>query len=277
MKRTKFEKMMEHLINEDRKGAEALFHEIIVEKSRKIYESLLEGDDEFDMEGDPTDDFESDVEMDDEPMDDEFGDEEDMGADDELGDEEFGDEEEMGEEELEDRVVDLEDALDDLKAEFERMMADEDDMGEESEDDMDFDSEDVQGDESEESGEDEMDFDMEDSKGDEEPDELKDDIQTMREYVEKVASPKPGDNGQNTRSVVANSKFTAPKADSKNIAQSTEAKGKGGTGAGKPKEDDMGNVNKPGAKAGKLNKAGSAKMGPSDSEPSMIGSRKRSK
>jgi hypothetical protein len=40
----KFEQMLELLVNEDRAGAEELFHEIVVEKSRDIYESLLETD-----------------------------------------------------------------------------------------------------------------------------------------------------------------------------------------------------------------------------------------
>ena len=40
----KFEEMLERLINEDKSGAEELFHEIVVEKSRDIYESLLEND-----------------------------------------------------------------------------------------------------------------------------------------------------------------------------------------------------------------------------------------
>ena len=40
--RSKFEEMLERLINEDKEGAEELFHEIVVEKSRDIYESLLE-------------------------------------------------------------------------------------------------------------------------------------------------------------------------------------------------------------------------------------------
>ena len=48
--RNKFEEMLELLINEDKEGAEALFHEIVVEKSRDIYESLLE--DEADIEED---------------------------------------------------------------------------------------------------------------------------------------------------------------------------------------------------------------------------------
>jgi hypothetical protein len=40
--RNKFEEMLERLINEDPTGAEELFHESVVEKSRDIYESLLE-------------------------------------------------------------------------------------------------------------------------------------------------------------------------------------------------------------------------------------------
>ena len=42
--RRKFEEMLERLVNEDAQGAKDLFHEIVVEKSRKIYESLLESD-----------------------------------------------------------------------------------------------------------------------------------------------------------------------------------------------------------------------------------------
>ena len=44
--RNKFEEMLERLVNEDREGADALFHEIVVEKSRDIYESLLEDEEE---------------------------------------------------------------------------------------------------------------------------------------------------------------------------------------------------------------------------------------
>ena len=41
---SKFEAMLEKLIAEDKAGAEELFHEIVVEKSRSIYEDLLEND-----------------------------------------------------------------------------------------------------------------------------------------------------------------------------------------------------------------------------------------
>src|SRR6056300_1520909 len=63
----KFEEMLERLINEDRDGAEELFHEIVVEKSRSIYESLLE-DDLEDEEVDESSDEEVD-ESDDEEVD----------------------------------------------------------------------------------------------------------------------------------------------------------------------------------------------------------------
>ena len=64
--RNKFEAMLEALINEDHEAAKDIFHNIVVGKSREIYEKLLaeefpndeEGDDEFgadDEEGDDDD------------------------------------------------------------------------------------------------------------------------------------------------------------------------------------------------------------------------------
>ena len=52
MASNKFEEMLEKLVNEDKAGAEELFHEIVVEKSRDIYESLLESDLEVDESDD---------------------------------------------------------------------------------------------------------------------------------------------------------------------------------------------------------------------------------
>lgn len=249
------EKMQSHLINEDRQGAEQLFHEYVVQRSREIYESLLEDDLENDDEeldgigGDPTDDLESDLD------DEEMGDDE--GMDDEEG---------MGEDdELEDRVLDLEDALDDLKAEFERIMSEDDD---EFGDEDDEEGDDEFGDE--EGGSDEFDDEeMDDEEGGDE--ELKDSIETMREYVEKVAAPKPGDNGQNTRSTVANKNDMGGKTD--NIAKNSESKGSAKKTT--PKVDDAGNQNKPGGRASKLQNRPSTKMGPTDSAKSMLGSKKK--
>jgi E3 ubiquitin-protein ligase HUWE1 len=169
--RNKFEQMLELLVNEDKEAAEKLFHDIVVEKSRDIYEGLLEDDKDVDEATDEEVDETTDEEVDeatDEEVDeasdeevDEASDEEvdegfdldefeveaepemggdaaddmmaDLGMDDEGGDDEEGEEPEG---DVEDRVEDLEDALDDLKAEFEKMMAGDDD-GEEGDMDMD--------------------------------------------------------------------------------------------------------------------------------------------
>ena len=177
---SKFEKMLELLVNEDKDAAQELFHEIVVEKSRTIYESLLEDEEEVDETTDEEVDEATDEEVDesddedldetDEDLDENFAldtfeveADDDMGPMDKTGDlandlgmempGEEGDDDDMGDAEddagVEDRVEDLEDALDDLKAEFEKMMAGDDegeDDGEEADDDaegdMDMDADD---------------------------------------------------------------------------------------------------------------------------------------
>jgi hypothetical protein len=89
---TKFEQLLDLLVNEDMEGANALFHEIVVEKSRDIYENLIaEEDDEEEM----------DESMDDEEMDEAKDEDEDDSV------EESADDEEMDEssEELEDSYM----------------------------------------------------------------------------------------------------------------------------------------------------------------------------
>ena len=44
MSNNKFESLLELLINEENDKAEALFHEIVVEKSRDIYEGLADSE-----------------------------------------------------------------------------------------------------------------------------------------------------------------------------------------------------------------------------------------
>ena len=44
----KFEKLIEYVINDEEQKARELFHEIVVEKSREIYESLMAEEDELD-------------------------------------------------------------------------------------------------------------------------------------------------------------------------------------------------------------------------------------
>ena len=132
MDNRKFEQLIELIINENEEQARALFHDIVVEKSREIYESIM--DEEAmaeDMSGGLLDEIGADVQSDEEGMaeaDDEFAD---IEIDDEEG---FGDEE--SEEDLEDRVVDLEDKLDMLMAEFEELMGDDGDMGDDDMGDM---------------------------------------------------------------------------------------------------------------------------------------------
>ena len=64
--RSKFEEMLEHLVNEDRSKAEEIFHDIVVEKSREIYENLLaeENDEEVDEATDEEVDEATDEEVD---------------------------------------------------------------------------------------------------------------------------------------------------------------------------------------------------------------------
>jgi hypothetical protein len=60
---TKFEQLLDYLVNEEMDRANELFHEIVVEKSREIYENLIseEEDEESDME-EGVEDEESDME-----------------------------------------------------------------------------------------------------------------------------------------------------------------------------------------------------------------------
>lgn len=223
--------MLELLINEDKAAAEELFHEIVVEKSRDIYESILEGDhdeeheEEEDEEEGMKENYFFDEAEDDDMDDDMFGDDEDM------------DDEDMGDEETEERITDLEDALDDLKREFEQLMSKED-MGDEEEEDM---------------GGDETD-DMIDDMGPEEEDMEKesfDELQQMREYVEKVAGVPNSEKSVNAKSTVAGKNDMG--GHSTNIAQGGEENGGDHAGLADIDPKDMGtdNVNVPGGKASK--------------------------
>jgi hypothetical protein len=130
---SKFEQLIEFVINDEDAKARELFHDIVVEKSREIYESLMdddqdpveEGMDPMGMnDGDAADDLITNVETEEEglseedDMDAEFDDEAEQAGDDLTHDIEGT----HDEGDIEDRVVDLEDKLDELMAEFEAMM-----------------------------------------------------------------------------------------------------------------------------------------------------------
>jgi hypothetical protein len=171
----KFEQLLDYLVNEEMDKANELFHEIVVEKSRDIYENMIADEEGEEVEeevedtmedetveeettleigGDATDDMISDVQDDDA-----------MGMDAEM-DGDLGAEGEGTEEE---RISDLEDALAELKSEFEALMADEAD--EPGHADMFGDEEESDEEEGDEEGDEEGEFPKE----------------AMREYVEKVS------------------------------------------------------------------------------------------
>jgi len=148
----KFEQLIEYVINDEESKARELFHDIVVEKSREIYENLMAEEAEEDLEegvedieegeeedldeamgGDASDDLiddveaeeESDMNMEGDDMDD-MGD--DMGGDDmDAADMDGND---MGGDEpaSKDDILNLEDKLDQLMAEFEDLMGN-NDMG----------------------------------------------------------------------------------------------------------------------------------------------------
>jgi hypothetical protein len=131
MDNKKFETLIDLIINENEEQARALFHDIVVEKSREIYESMMDEEMQEGMGGqvgDLLDEIDVEEQGMSEAEDDdlEFDSEEDEVIDIEAGDDDEYSDDMDGEEGLEDRVVDLEDKLDQLMAEFEDIMAGDD-------------------------------------------------------------------------------------------------------------------------------------------------------
>lgn len=153
MSKNHFEQLIEYVINDEDAKAKELFHQIVVEKSRQIYENLMQEEEEgldednamgmepteidTDMDegdmmgGSQTADLIDDVEAEESGM---METDDDVEFDDEaedVGDELTGDlesEHDMGGDEpaSKDDVMNLEDKLDQLMAEFENMMAGDD-------------------------------------------------------------------------------------------------------------------------------------------------------
>lgn len=142
MDNKKYEKLINLIINENKEQASELFHEIVVEKSREIYESIMA--DEEDMEegmggqvGDLMDEInaeESGIAEDEEDFGAEFDDEGDgevYDLDAEEGDDEdFGEE---GEDETEEAVIRIEDKLDELLSQFQEIMGGDEDFADDEE------------------------------------------------------------------------------------------------------------------------------------------------
>lgn len=124
----KLEKVLDLLVNEDTDRATELLHQIIVEKARSIYESIVDEEDDEDEDidaedelgGDMGDDFTAEISVDKDDIEsDELNDGE---ASDE--DESYSDEDDI-EDEDEGRIEDLEDQLAQLRAEFDALLTDE--------------------------------------------------------------------------------------------------------------------------------------------------------
>ena len=123
----KYEKLIEHIINDDEAAAKELFHQLVVEKSRDIYESLMDEE----IGGNQAQGFVQDITNQDDAAqdmglgedDEEAGEVELDGGDDDMGDD-FGDEETFGDEggegdehsEILGKMDELESQLADLKA-----------------------------------------------------------------------------------------------------------------------------------------------------------------
>ena len=343
----KFEKLIELIVNEDNKQAKKLFHDIVVEKSRTIQESLIDEEDIDDVE-----EMEDEVEADEEGLGEGISisvdeakqlldhidgtlKESDAGdllqrvaehfgvqveglipvlesngdallemaygeaEEDEFGGDEFGGEEELdgeipfdggmddggeyagdemdgemdmgGEEEIEDRVVDLEDAIDELKSEFDAL------IGDDGMEDDEFGGDDFGGEE----GDEEMD-DVEDMAGDvasddEDDDEVEESL--VREYVEKVTAPTTGDNeseGTNTKSITISGKNDMGGSTSNILGDQSEETTKA---AASPKDlKGAGSFqNDPKAKAGKTGfKKKEKATNKTDSEKSILDGPKKS-
>ena len=229
------QQMLEHLVNDEQQKAEELFHEYVVTKSREIYEGLIESEiseeEDKDDEEEDMEEAASDEEAEEDKVDENFediaieADDEmaDMGGDatDDLEADLDADMEDEGEEKDEEELFqDLESIVDELQAKFDELKG-----HEEGEDEM---------------GSDEGNpFAKEDT-----------DLETVREYVEKVAPAKMGDNGANAKSIVAGKNDMG--GTTTNIAKGGEEKGGDHAGLSeiKPKEDNAGNINTPGAKNG---------------------------
>lgn len=200
MDNKKFEQLIDLIINENEEQARALFHDIVVEKSREIYENIIA--EEMDMEeggmggqvGDLMDEISAEesgvIEGDEEEEFDISDDDGDEVVDFEAGE---GEDEDQGGD-LEDRVVDLEDKLDQLMAEFEEIMGDDGaEAGAEDDEDM-----------GQDMMEDDMDEEVMEASDDDEEDDEEDMTESLEEAIQlKKVSVTHGDNGQQTKSTVA--------------------------------------------------------------------------
>ena len=265
--REKLEKVLGFIINEENEKASDLLHDVFVEKARGIYEEIATEDEDLEEateeeveeaksdddkedkeqvdEADIQDQFADEVETDSEMIDQEEVSEEDPMADELPMDDEMGDAE--GEDPVEDAFMNVEDALDELKAEFAQLMGDEepidDEMGDAPVDDM----------------SDMVDAEEEDplmmGGNDAEPVEEELDYEQVGEGAVNVPDPNMSETGFSaaggSTGAVGSKSPVASKNDMGGTAVKVNDGSEGDHGDNAVKEDNAGNVNVPGGKAGK--------------------------
>jgi hypothetical protein len=286
----KFEKLIEYIINDEDQKARELFHDIVVEKSRDIYESIMDEEQvEETMQG-PVEGEQV------EAMVDEISQEESVGEADEEGEEEFdlgddgeddgavsgdfpADDADAGDSE-EEKIMSIDAKLDELLAKFDEIMGDKEEAGDDmGGDDM---GADIGAEEPEmaemgmmEAADEEEDCDDEEKDDKEEKkDEPKSESKTprkststselMREYVDRIGDIYGGAGdaaegdavGATGKKTSVNTKTpTGPGADFGGKTASSkggEQNQDGNTPAStdKPQDIKSGNINVPGGKAG---------------------------
>ena len=234
----KYEQLIEHIINDEEDKARELFHDIVVEKSRDIYENLIDDADLSEVATDEVSDLVDEINIDEEGISEEEHEEDEMAMDTDM---DMDAEEVPAEAEIEDRVVDLEDALDELKAEFDALMAGEAEEPEHAETDMEVPSEEEMP--MAEATESEEEVVEEDEEAEEE---------IVREYVEKAPAPVKTEQGAQTRSPVAGKNDMGGKPVDMSAGGNVDQDGAKPATAPKPKGQLVNDpLNKPGANAGK--------------------------
>lgn len=295
----KFEKLIEYIINDEDQKARELFHDIVVEKSRDIYESIMDEEQvEEHVAGDQVGELTQEISAEEsvhEEEDDEVGLDNDDQGDDMSGDLSMEPSDEMGSDEaehneIEDKVMNIDAKLDELLAKFDEI------MGGESMDSEDNNVDAISDEPSMDQGEEAFAESKLDDTGAEEDNDAVDNrpewlkkkteaktesrrsstTELMREYVDRIGDiyGGPGDAAEgdtvgatgkktsiNTKNPVGpGANFGGTAVTSKGGEQNQD--GTSAPSAAKPQDQKSGNLNVPGGKAGNAFKSKeSAKTG----------------
>lgn len=260
----KFEQLLDLIVNEETEKAEQLFHEIVVERSRSIYESLLQ-DAEQDVQekigGNAVDSMIDDIETEEEEVtveaEHEEGDEDEEG--DEMSPELPSNDIEAGEE------GDVEERLDDIEA-----------MLQQFQDELDAALAKIDGEEAGDEGDEEMEL-PGDEMGDEEKMAGEAALGLVREYKEKVGEPFKGGKvaasgkGDGEKSPVATKGGTMPTAKGVDFAKAGAEGKHDAPGAYSNNAKSMNATTEPNLqKKGEAYKSGGAAAGKGDGEKSPV-------